>query len=218
MHRNCWPKSAPPGIHLDPKVLDEIEQRLAAAVKQSLDKLEPFDPIGTGQAKVDRVASSRRSRDEAGKIRPRMQRAGKDPAHAGPARGNHRSLPENNHAGAGQKPLVRLHYYATHPQTRYGDGRATSDFPGIAREKLERKEDVFQIYFTGCGGDITVGKYNDGSDKCREELAERLLAGMEAAVAATKLVPAGPIRWRTFPLVLPRRTDAGFTMADSLAR
>ena len=37
-------------------------------------------------------------------------------------------------------------------------------------------------------------------------------------MAATKLVPAGPIRWRTYPLLLPRRTDAGFNMADCLAR
>ena len=118
----------------------------------------------------------------------------------------------------GKKPLVRLHYYATHPQTRYGDGRATSDVPGIAREKLERKEGVFQVYFTGCAGDITMGKYNDCSDKCREELAGRLLDGMEAAIAATKLVPAGPIRWRICPVLFPPRTDPGFSLADSLAR
>ena len=67
------------GIHVDPKVLDEIEQRLAAAVKQSIDKLEPFDSVGTGQAKVDRVASSRRCRDKAGKICPRFSGAGTDP-------------------------------------------------------------------------------------------------------------------------------------------
>ena len=30
----------------------------------------------------------------------------------------------------GEKPLVRLHYYATHPQTPYGDGRASSDMRG----------------------------------------------------------------------------------------
>ena len=67
----------------------------------------------------------------------------------------------------GAKPLVRLHYYATHPQSSYGDHRASSDFPGHAREALQRKEGVFQIYFTGCGGDITVGKYNDSSKECR---------------------------------------------------
>ena len=205
------------GLHIDPKVFEAIQERLAAAVKQSLGRFEPFDRIGTGQAKVDRVASSRRLLDAKGKLRARYELRCKDPAV--------RALPEGLidpylktiTLARGEKPLVRLHYYATHPQTTYGDGRASSDIVGDAREQLERKEGVFQIYFTGCGGDITVGKYNDGSDKCREELAGRLLAGMEAAVAATKLVPAGAVRWRTYPLLLPRRTDAGFSMDECLA-
>jgi len=202
--------------HVDPKALDEIEQRLVTSVKQSLDKFQPFDQVGTGQAKVERVASSRRCRDEAGIIRPRMSTAGGDPVM--------RDLPEGTidpylkiitlaHSG---KPVVRLHYYATHPQSRYGDRRATSDIPGVARTALEQKEKVFQIYFTGCGGDITMGKYNDTSDECRKGLAERLLAGMEAAIAATKLEPAGTIQWRTCNVLLPPRTDAGFSMADAL--
>ncbi len=58
--------------HLAPKVVDEIEQRLVAAVKQSLDRLEPFDQIGAGQAKVDRVAASRRPLDATGKIAVRF--------------------------------------------------------------------------------------------------------------------------------------------------
>ena len=206
------------GIHVDPQALDEIDRRLVTAVRLAVKKLEPFDSVGVGQAKVDRVASSRRCRNKAGVICPRMSGAGVDPAM--------RALPEGTidpylktiTFAQGEKPLVRLHYYATHPQTRYGDGRATSDVPGIAREKLERQEGVFQIYFTGCGGDITLGKYNDKTDKCREELAGRLLAGMEAAVAATKFSPAGPIRWRICPVLFPARTDAGFSLADSLAR
>jgi hypothetical protein len=116
------------------------------------------------------------------------------------------------------KPLVRLHYYATHPQTLYGDGRASSDLPGDAREALEKKENVFQVYFTGCGGDVALGKYNDGSRKCRVELAERLLAGMEASIAATTFEPVGAIRWRTYPLVLSPRNDRGFSRQDRLAR
>ncbi len=203
--------------HIAPDALDEIVQHLVAAVKQSLDNFQPFDQIGTGQAKVDRVASSRRCRDEAGIIRPRMSTAGKDPVM--------RALPEGTidpylktitlaHAGT---PVVRLHYYATHPQSRYGDRRATSDVPGVARTALEQKEKVFQIYFTGCGGDITMGKYNDTSDECRQGLADRLLAGMEAAIAATKFVPAETIQWRTCSVLLPPRTDPGFNMTDALA-
>ena len=202
--------------HVDPKDLDAIQQRLLVAVKRSLQRLEPFDQVGTGQAKVDRVASSRRPLDATGKIAVRFSSC-KDAAV--------RALPEGTidpylkmiTLARDAKPLVRLHYYATHPQSSYGDHRASSDFPGDAREALQRKEGVFQIYFTGCGGDITVGKYNDGSRKCRVALAERLLAGMEASVAATKLLPAGPIRWRTYPLLLPRRTDPGFDLADCLA-
>jgi hypothetical protein len=202
--------------HIDLNALDEIVRRLVESVRQSLDKFQPFDQTGTGQAKVERVASSRRCRDEAGNIHPRMSTAGNDPVM--------RALPEGTidpylktitlaHSG---KPVVRLHYYATHPQSRYGDGRATSDIPGVARTALEQKEKVFQIYFTGCGGDITMGKYNDTSDECRQGLADRLLAGMEAAIAATKFVPAGTIQWRTCNVLLPPRTDAGFSKADAL--
>jgi hypothetical protein len=201
---------------IDPKVFDEIEQRVVNAVKQSLARLEPFDQIGVGQAKVDRVASSRRFIDAAGKIHSRMSSC-KDPAV--------RALPEGTvdpylktiTLARGQKPLVRLHYYATHPQSFYGDGRASSDIVGDAREELERTEHVFQVYFNGCGGDVALGKYNDGSKKCRVELAERLLAGMKTSAAATKLCPAGPICWRTYPLALPRRTDDGFSMSAALA-
>ena len=43
----------------------------------------------------------------------------------------------------GDKPLVRMHYYATHPQTYYLDGRASYDFPGMARQRLQEEEGVF---------------------------------------------------------------------------
>ena len=204
-------------LHLDPKALEAIEQRLVASVKESLAHFKSFDRIGTGQAKVDRVASSRRPRDATGKIRIRLSTC-RDPAV--------RALPEGEidpylktiTLAQGEKPLVRLHVYATHPQTHYGDGRASSDIVGDAREAIELKEHVFQIYFTGCAGDIGVGKYNDGSPKCRKELGARLLAGMEAAVAATTFAPIGPIQWRSDPVVFPRRDDPGFSMADALKR
>ena len=36
----------------------------------------------------------------------------------------------------GDRPLAALHYYATHPMSYYGDGRVTSDFCGLARDRL----------------------------------------------------------------------------------
>jgi hypothetical protein len=201
---------------IDPKVFDAIAERLAAAVKQSLDRLEPFDRIGVGQGKVDRVAANRRPVDAAGKIRVRTSTT-KDPAVRALPEGTIDPFLKTITLARGDKPLVRLHYYATHPQTRYRDNRASSDIVGDAREAVERKEGVFQVYFTGCGGDVTVGKYNDGAAERRKELAQRLLAGVEASIAATKFAPAGTVRWRTYSLQMPVRTDAGFSLAESLA-
>jgi hypothetical protein len=104
---------------------------------------------------------------------------------------------------AGEKPVARLHYYATHPQSFYGDPRVSYDFPGIAREALEQADGACQIYFTGCAGDIAAGKYNDGTPEARRQLADRLLAGMKGAIAATQLAPVGPVEWRTVPVLLP---------------
>jgi hypothetical protein len=202
-------------VQIKPDVIDAMQERLAAAVQQSLPQFEPFNQIGTGQAKVDRVASSRRPVNAKNEVMPRFSTC-KDPAV--------RDLPEGlidpflktiTFACDG-KPLVRLHYYATHPQTTYGDGRASSDMVGDAREALEKKEGVFQIYFNGCGGDVTVGKYNDGSKTCRPELAQRLQAGMEASIAATTYTPVQSLRWQTCPVEFPRRTDAGFGLEATL--
>jgi len=206
-----------PPPHLDLEFFDKVTDRLAAAVKESLGRLEPCDSIGTGQAKVDRVASSRRVRAPDGKIIIRWSSC-TDPKLRAMPEGYIDPYLKTITFARGDKPLVRLHYYATHPQSFYGDPRASSDFPGMAREKLEEDEKVFQIYFNGCGGDITAGKYNDRSRRARDELTERLLAGMKASIASTRFVPAGPIQWRTCPLLLTPRSDQGYTMAEYTAK
>ena len=196
-------KPQPKWRHPDPEIR-------AAAV------LELDDAARTGSAKVDRVAASRRVKVEGGKIRVRWSTCTEADLRAMPE-GYFDPFLKTITLARGDKPLVRLHYYATHPQTPYGDGRASADVPGNARERLQQKERVFQIYFTGCGGDVTLGKYNDGTRQAREELTERLQAGMEAAIAATRLAPVDRLGWRTTLLVLPPRTDRGYTEAESRA-
>jgi putative membrane-bound dehydrogenase-like protein len=202
--------------HLDPEWLDAAERRLADAAREAVARLTPCDRVGTGKGLVEGVASNRRVRDAGGRV------AGRTSLSAPPLR----ELPEGTidpfvrtvTFAAGDKPLVRLHYYATHPQVKYNDGIATSDFVGLAREALERREGVFQIYFTGCGGDITVGKYNDGTPAARQGFADRLLEGMTAAIDATIYEPLREFGWRTCPLVLPRRDDPDFTAKVCLER
>ena len=192
---------APP--YLDLAFLNEAADRLAAVVEKSLAGMRGVDRIGMGEAKVDRVASSRRIHTEDGKFHGRMSSTRGRPHLRELPEGLIDPLLKTITFADGNKALARLHYYATHPQSFYGDPRVTYDFPGIARERLEDEEDVFQVYFTGCAGDIAAGKYNDGSPETRRQLAERLLAGMKGAIAATKFAPAGPVVWRTTPVLLP---------------
>ncbi len=196
----------PIAVH-DEKFLRETTDRLARAVEQSIKRLEPFDSIGVGQAKVDRVASSRRIMVD-GRIVVRGSSGGKDQKMKDLPEGIIDPMVKTVTFARGQKPLARLHYYATHPQSFYNDGRISSDVPGFARKRIEKKEGVFQVYFTGCGADVAMGKYNNGSREARDELTDRLQTGMEAAIAATKYAPVGPITWRAAPLLLPlRNTD-----------
>ena len=189
----------------DLKFFEEMADRLGAAVKESLGRLQPFDRIGTGEGKVDRVASTRRLIDKDGKVhRPRWSLVtGRDLPLRDEPEGLIDPMLKTITLAQGDKPLVRLHYYASHPQSFYGDPRVTYDFPGMAREELEKKENVFQVYFTGCAGDVLVGKYNDGTPATREQFAQRLLAGMEAAIAATRWAPAESIQWRSTEVKLP---------------
>ena len=206
-----------PPPHPNPAFFEETADRLAGVVKAAIDRFEPFDTIGIGQAKVERVASSRRVRGEDGKILVRWSRC-TDPSLRAMPEGTIDPWLKTITFARNGRPLVRLHYYATHPQSFYGDPRASYDFPGMARETLETEEDAFQVYFNGCGGDITAGKYNDGSKEAREELASRLLEGMRAAVARTRFQPVRSIEWRTTLLRLEPRSDPGYTENDYRSR
>jgi len=162
--------------------------------------------------KVDRVASSRRILMPDGKLQGRMSSAKSAVLRALPE-GFIDPMLRTVTLASGDKPLVRLHYYATHPQSFYGDSRASSDVPGFARQRLEKKEGVFQIYFTGCSGDVAMGKYNDGTPQARDELTARLLAAMESASGATRFLPVGPVAWHSLAILLPPSPDATLALA-----
>jgi hypothetical protein len=204
----------------DLKFFDATADRVGAAVKQSLGRLQAFDRIGAGEGKVDRVASTRRLIDKDGKVHhPRYSLVrGKDLALRDEPEGLIDPLLKTITLAQGDRPLVRLHYYASHPQSFYHDARVSYDFPGMAREELEQREHVFQVYFTGCAGDILVGKYNDGTPATRAKFAARLLAGMQAAIAATRWAPAESIQWRSTAVELPLYAGPERTAAENRAR
>jgi len=201
--------------HLSSNYLANLRARLASAATGAVRKLEVFDRIGTGEAKVDRVGSTRRLHDEAGKLYLRFSTGALQKKLADAPEGDIDPMLKTITFAHGDKPIVRLHFYASHPQTFCCDGRASADFVGEAREELEKAEHVTEIYFTGCAGDVTVGKYNDGSDVAYAGLRERFSAALKASVASTKYRAAGAIEWRTGTVTLPLREEKARVLAES---
>ena len=105
----------------------------------------------------------------------------------------------------GAQPIVALTYYATHPQSYYRTGLANPDFPGIARDQRQEATKVPHIHFDGAGGNISAGKWNDGSPENRQILADRVAAGMAKALTATVKTPitAADMSWESVPVALP---------------
>lgn len=199
---------ANPPLRMSGRFLDQVTGRLAEAVREAAGRLEPFDRAGLSETRVERVASARRLWSEDGKIVIRFSGSGREPEMAalpeGPIDPQLRTLT----LARGARPLVRLHYYATHPQTFCCEGTVSGDFVSAAREAVEKATGVPQIYFTGGAGDVTVGKYNDGSARARQELATRLQSALEQANRPARATAARRVNWRVEPLRLPRRAAA----------
>jgi DNA-binding beta-propeller fold protein YncE len=192
-----------------------VSKKIAAAIRKSQENWQAVTSIGTGKAKVDRVASNRRLEQPDGSIKQRSSNTRKSPELRELEEGLIdpwvRTVSFDGDDGA----IAQLHYYATHPQSFYGDGRATYDVPGIIRERLEKAGGAFQVYVTGCGGDIAFGKYNDGSPEARTELTARLQAGIEHSIASVKRHSVKPMQWSVEPVRFPFRTDDAFSESTS---
>lgn len=202
--------AAPP--HLDLKFLAEVTDRVAAAVKEARGRLQPVTHVGFGKGKVEQYASNRRVRLADGRIHPRSS-SGKDRALQTAPEGLIDPWLRTVTLFNGDQPLARLHYYASHPMSFYGDGRATSDTAGLARRQLEQEEGVPQIYFTGCGGNVAAGKYNDGSSQARAALTGRLYTGMKQAIAATQRRPVTGLEWKTSAIEFVPRAEPAWSEA-----
>jgi hypothetical protein len=201
------------------KFTDDIASRTSAAITDSLKQLQPVTKIVGSKAKVDRVAANRRVPQPDGSIAVRAsvtREAAVRDAPEGLIDPWLRTLTFFD----GDRKLVQLHYYATHPQTFYGDARVSWDSVGIARGRMEKSSGVFQIYFTGCGGNVTMGKYNDGNRESRELMATRLLDAMQRSSSAdadsiantvdvASLKPSN-IQWDSAPIEFTVREEGTF--------
>lgn len=194
------------GKLFDPAFARKAIGKVAKAVGEAVKHPRTVTDIAVGKAKVEEVASTRRVMGPDGKVKYVRYSATKD--------AKIRAEPEGLidpyvHLLAfydEKTPISVITYYATHPQSYYGKGGVSCDFPGLARNRCER--DVSwprHVHFNGAGGNVTAGKYNDGSVENRMILADRLAKGMKEAYASAKKEPvdASKVSWRFTTAALP---------------
>ncbi|QDU63583.1 hypothetical protein Pan216_44640 [Planctomycetes bacterium Pan216] len=190
------------------------------AVTEAVANARPLTHIAVGQAKVDKVAANRRvMRDADGNIvKMRGSRC---------ADKELRALPEGTIDPwlktvafyDGPTKLAACHYYATHPMSYYGDGRVSSDFPGLARKMRQKEEpDTLHLYFTGASGNVAAGKYNDGSKEMRPILRDRIYRAMVDSEKNLKEQPIETVTWKTADLLPTPKKEFTAEVLDEMMK
>ena len=183
------------------KAIQNVADAVAAA---SVNPVE-VTHIGFGQAKVEKVASNRRILGKDGKVSMIRWSSGNDSATKAAPEGLVDPWLKCVSLWNNEKPITVITYYATHPQSYYGQGDVTCEFIGIARNRREKSlGGLPHIHFNGAGGNITSGKYNDGSEASRQILAKRVETAMQQAWEQTqKTAITKNVAWKSIPLILP---------------
>ncbi|MCZ6793386.1 MAG: sialidase family protein [Planctomycetota bacterium] len=193
-------------------------QRVAGALREGWRSARRVTHVGTGRAKVSRVASNRRVVHPDGRVSfSRGSASGGDAFLRGAPGGLVDPWLRTVSFWNEEKPLAAIHTYATHPMSTYGRGGVSADFVGMARRRLEREDPgFFQIYASGASGDVTAGKYNDGSPANRPELADRLFQAMKTSRESTRRRPVDGFTLRSAKLSLEFHEGPEFREAQLL--
>lgn len=204
-----------PGRICDPAFNERAALAVAAALRRSLPGAQPVTHYGTGQARVEGVASNRRYVRPDGTVSFGRTSATRDPAIRAMPEGVIDPWLKTLSFWDGGRPLAAVSCYATHPMSYYGQGEVSADFVGAARARRQRDlPDLAQIYLSGCSGDTMAGKYNDGDPANRPVLAGRLYDGLRRAWQDTTRHPLREARFRTVPLALEPRRSPGFSREE----
>jgi hypothetical protein len=201
--------------HINDTPFDSAFQRsairnVADAVSTAAKNARVVTHIGFGEAKVEKVASNRRILGADGKVLYSRWSSGNDSIVMAQPEGLIDPWLKSISFWNNDKPIAVVTFYATHPQSYYGKGDVTCEFVGRARNNREKTlGGVPHIHFNGAGGNVTAGKYNNGTDSLRTILTRRMEVAMQQAWNNTKKTPvtSSPV-WKTVFVTLPVATNS----------
>jgi hypothetical protein len=180
----------------------------AEAARSAMSSMTTCTHISTGEAEVKEIASNRRLLGDDGKVwAVRFTRTRDESIRAAPEGIIDPMLKSIGFWNCDTK-LAVLHYYTVHPTSYDGTGVVTPEFVGLARNRrIAEDGNVPHIYFTGCAGDITAGKYNDGVADNRELFTQKIHTAMRESESASERRELMSLNWVTDNIHLPPRED-----------
>ena len=192
---------------MDVEWCEKVRRSVAASARAALENAQEVTDIRLGKAKVPQIASNRRVLGPDGKVKGvRWTRCNNAELRAEPE-GEIDPYLKTISFWSESRKIAALHFYAVHPTSYDGTGVVTTDFVGIARDRLTKEDGVPHLYFTECAGNITPGKYNDGIADNRELFTERVFNAMRASESYAEVHPLSSLEWRTSEVILPPRED-----------
>ena len=193
---------------VQPEFLRACLEKGKHAISQALSKSQPLTHVASGQALIERIASNRRiARNDQGRVIVERRSFCRDPELCEMPDGLIDPWLKSVAFYNKDQRIAVCHYYATHPQSYYGEGRVSGDFVGLARRRHQEEDaSCHHIYFTGCAGNISAGKYNDGSEKSRQQLTNQLYEGFLQSEKTFQPERIEDVTWRAAEIP-PRARD-----------
>lgn len=204
-------------VNMDRAFFQDCLRRGAEAVRAAAARARPLTHIASAAARVSQVAGNRRVLlDASGRVAKMRGSSCRDPELIALPEGVIDPMLRTAAFYSGGEKVAACHYYACHPMSHYGKGHVSSDFPGLARKRLQTEEPgCAHIYFTGAAGNIGAGKYNDGSPEARVALTARVYEAMTAAGRELKPEPVRAAAWRAHEFV--PEVNPAFTLESETA-
>lgn len=193
----------------DPEFHESVLDRVEEALKDAIAETTPITHVGYSESIVEDIASNRRIVNSEGIVSfSRGSSSGREPLYRDAETGLIDPKLRTLSFWENDRCLLEYHTYATHPMSYYGRGEVTSDFVGLARERRKRDDRrVAQIYASGCSGDVTAGKFNDGTPKSRSELTDRLYDAMRHSSDHVQRIPMERLSFKNEALSLEPSRD-----------
>ncbi|MBI4023589.1 MAG: neutral/alkaline non-lysosomal ceramidase N-terminal domain-containing protein [Verrucomicrobia bacterium] len=182
-------------------------ERAAAAARR---RMQPLVAVGVGETRLAGCASNRRLIGPDGKVRAMRSSMCTDPKLQAWTVGLIDPLLRAVTLwGEGNRLLATMSFYATHPQSAYRRGLISADSIGEAlRWTRKRFPAAHHVYFSGCGANVTFGKYaTTDPERNITQFGRRIAGGIARAIAASRLARVQPnhFQWRVRNITLPFR-------------